>query len=191
MQRKLNKMPDNDIKLAYGAAFSSQGFGYIGALLITDYKGFPLEFRYTDPIVPTKIQQVLYGNGLEKYIKIDVILDSLIKAMSSSSKILLVQDEDLLNYKSEDLIIIRLSPTKVPPLSQVGEVSNVKKNEYLIQTSNASSPVRIQFADYFSCEGDKFNYAINALIESGSTMNIEEPLGRVYKTLDLISSQEI
>ncbi|MEI7474978.1 MAG: hypothetical protein WCK67_09395 [bacterium] len=184
-------MADNEIKLAYGAAFSSQGFGYIGAVLVSDSKGFPTEFRYTDPIVPTKIQQVLYGNGLEKYIKIDVILDSLIKAMSSFSKILLVQDEDLLNYKSENVTVIRISATKIPPLSQVGEVSNVKRNEYLIQTSNASSPIRVQFADHFACEGEKFNSAIETLIEAGNYMSVEEPLGRVYKTLELISAQEI
>lgn len=184
-------MSEKEIKLTYGATYSSQGVGYIGAALITDHKGFPTEFRYTDPIVPTKIQQVLYGSGLEKYIKIDVIMDSLIKAMSSFSKILIVQDEDLLNYKTEDIAVIRISSTKTPPLAEVGEISNVKKNEYLIQISQASNPIRVQFADDFVCEGEKFDNVINTLIEAGNYMDLYEPLTRVYKTLELISTQEI
>ena len=53
-------MGNENVKLAYGIAYSSSAKGYLGAILITDFKGFPLEFKYTDPIVPTKIQQILY-----------------------------------------------------------------------------------------------------------------------------------
>lgn len=180
-----------NIKLAYGVAYASGSSGYIGAVMISDYKGFPLEFRYTDPIIPTKIQQVLYGEGLEKYVKIDVIMDSLLKVLSSKISMLLVQDEDLLQYQSDDITIIRVSPTKAPSLSEPGELSNVKKGEYLLQTSHSSNPARIQFAHDFNCEGEKFNSIIETLTEAGSVMEIDEPLNRVYKTLDLICNQEI
>jgi len=184
-------MTFENIKLAYGIAGSSNTNGYIGAVLITDFKGFPLEFRYTDPIIPTKIQQMLYGKGLEKYIKLDVITDSLLRILSNKVSVLLVQDEDLLNYKTDSVVIIRISSTKAPPLSQAGDINEVKKSEYLLQTSQANHPVRLQFSPNFECTGEKFDNIINTLTEAGEFMDIDEPLGRVYKTLELICSQEV
>lgn len=183
-------MSAENIKLAYGVVNSSNMGGYIGAALITDYKGFPLEFRYTDPIIPTKIQQVLYGEGLEKYVKVDVILDSLLKALSGKINLLLIQDDHLLEYKSEDLVIIRVSSTKTPPLSMPGEISNVKKSEYLLQISHANNPVRLQFNPHFNCESERFSQIIETLTEAGNFMDIDEPINRVYKTIELICSQE-
>lgn len=178
------------IKLAYAVSYASNTSGYIGAVLITDYKGFPLEFRYTDPIIPTKIQQVLYGQGLDKYIKLDVITDSLIKVISNKAGILLVQDDDLLEFNSDYMAIIRISSTKLPPLSSPGTINEVKKSEYLLQTSHSNNPLRIQFNRAFICEGERFNSIIEILTEAGNFMDIDEPLNRVYKTIELIGNKD-
>ncbi|MDD3013769.1 MAG: hypothetical protein PHC34_08720 [Candidatus Gastranaerophilales bacterium] len=180
-----------NIKLAYGIANTSSTNGYIGAILITDYKGFPLEFRYTDPIIPTKIQQMLYGKGLEKYVKLDVITDSLLRILSNRVSVLLVQDEDLLNYKTDNIVIIRVSSTKAPPMASSGELSEVKKSEYLLQIAQSNHPIRLQFSPNFECVGERFESIIKSLIEAGEFMDIDEPLGRVYKTLELICNQEV
>jgi len=179
------------IKFAYGVAYSSSAHGYIGAILITDYKGFPLEFRYTDPIIPTRIQQILYGEGLEKYLKIDVIMDNLVKILENKIQILFVQDDDLLEYKSDNIVIVRVSPTKAPPLSSPGEISSVKPSEYLLQVSRSNNPVRIQFQHNFNCEGELFDSIMKDLTEAGNFMDIHEPIERVYKTLELICRQEV
>ncbi|HSA07557.1 MAG TPA: hypothetical protein P5556_10310 [Candidatus Gastranaerophilales bacterium] len=184
-------MSEENIKLAYGITYSSSTKGYLGAILITDYKGFPLEFRYTDPIAPTKIQQILYGEGLEKYLKIDVITDSLIKALSEDISILFVQDEDLLEYKSKDLFILRLSSTKSTPLSSVGDIQKIKKNEVLLQTAHAQTPVRLLFREDFECEGEKFNQIIDKLVKAGAFIDVDEPLTRVAKTLELVCDQKL
>ena len=39
--------------------------GFIGAVLVTDHKGIPQEFRCTHPVKPTSIQKPLYGDALE------------------------------------------------------------------------------------------------------------------------------
>lgn len=184
-------MSVENVKLAYGIAYSSSSKGYLGAILITDYKGFPLEFRYTDPIVPTKIQQVLYGDGLEKYLKIDVITDSLIKALSQDISVLFVQDEDVLAYKNAKIPIVRLSSTKASPLSAAGDYQKVKNNEVLLQSSNAKCPIRLLFSEKFECEGAVFDSIIDMLVEAGKFMDVDEPLTRVQKTLELICNQEI
>jgi len=184
-------MPAENVKLAYGIAYSSGTKGFLGAVLITDYKGFPLEFRYTDPIIPTKIQQVLYGEGLEKYLKIDVITDSLIKALSQEISVLFVQDEDVLSYKDSKIPIVRLSSTKNTPLSAPGDFQKIKNNEVLLQTSHAKAPVRLLFKDDFQCEGAAFDSIVSMLSEAGKFMDVDEPLSRVQKTLELVCSQEI
>lgn len=178
-------------KLAYGIAYSSASKGYLGAILITDYKGFPLEFRYTDPIVPTKIQEVLYGEGLEKYLKIDIITDSLVKALSKDISVLFVQDEDLLEYKGKEVPIVRLSSTKVAPLSGAGDFQKIKPNEILLQTSHAQNPVRLLFKQNFNCEGPDFDDIIQKLIKAGEFMDVDEPLARVQKTLELVCEQKL
>jgi hypothetical protein len=184
-------MSYEQIKLAYAVSYSSGISGYIGAVLITDYKGFPLEFRYTDPIVPTKIQQVLYGKGLDKYIKIDVVMDSLIKVLSNKVDMILVNDEDLLDFHSEDTAIVRISATKSTPLSNAGDLAEVKKSEYLLQVSHSNNPLRLQFSRSFNCEGEKFDSIISTLTEAGSFIDIDEPLDRVFKTIELICNQEV
>ncbi|OGI01702.1 MAG: hypothetical protein A2Y25_06450 [Candidatus Melainabacteria bacterium GWF2_37_15] len=178
-------------RLAYGLAYSSASKGYLGAILITDYKGFPLEFRYTDPIVPTKIQQVLYGEGLEKYLKIDVITDSLVKALSKDISVLFVQDEDLLEYKGKEIPIVRLSSTKMAPLSGPGDHQKLKSNELLLQTSHAQNPVRLLFKEDFKCEGPDFEAIIEKIIKAGNFMDVDEPLMRIQKTLELVCEQKL
>lgn len=177
-------------KLAYGIAYSSASKGYFGAILITDYKGFPLEFRYTDPIVPTKIQQVLYGEGLEKYLKIDVITDSLVKALSGDISVLFVQDEALLEYKGKDIPIVRLSSTKMAPLSANGDLQKLKSNEIMLQTSHAQNPIRLLFKEDFACEGKQFEDIVNKLVKAGEFMDVDEPLSRIQKTLELVCEQK-
>ncbi len=184
-------MSVENVKLAYGVAYSSNTKGYMGAILITDYKGFPLEFKYTDPIVPTKIQQVLYGEGLEKYLKIDVITDSLVKVLSQDMSVLFVEDEDLLAYDSSKIPIVRLSVTKASPLSNPGDFQKIKKNEVLLQTSHGKCPVRLLFKENFECEGAAFDSIVSMLVEAGHFMDVEEPISRVQKTLELICNQEI
>ena len=184
-------MAADNVKLAYGIAYSSGTKGFLGAILITDYKGFPLEFRYTDPIVPTKIQQVLYGEGLEKYLKIDVITDSLIKALSSDINVLFVEDEDILAYKNSKIPIVRISQTKASPLSSAGDYQTVKNNEIILQTSNAKAPIRLLFSEGYSTTEDRLQEIINMLVEAGKFMDVEEPLSRVQKTLELVCNQEI
>jgi len=184
-------MSDENTKLAYGITLSSSSKGHLGAILITDYKGFPLEFRYTDPIVPTKIQQVLYGEGLEKYLKIDVITDSLVKALNEDISILLVQDEDLLEYKGQDVLILRLTRTQSAPFSNPGDCEKIKKNEVLLQTAHAKAPVRLLFKNGFECEGEQFDRVIDKLIRAGEFMDVDEPLSRVQKTLELVCEQKL
>jgi len=115
-------------KIAYLITKQVASGGFLGAVLVCDTKGFPLEFRYTEPIIPTKIQKVLYGNNLEKYLKVDVILDSLLKVLSSSYDMLVVSDDVLLQYK-EIKNIFKMSPAQNPLLSKEDKIIHSNVND--------------------------------------------------------------
>lgn len=54
--------------------------GYLGALLVTDARGIPQEFRCTHPVKPTTVQKSLYGDTLLPHIGINLCGIPLIKA---------------------------------------------------------------------------------------------------------------
>lgn len=183
-------MSIEEIKLGY-VVTSSTSKGYIGAILITDYKGYPLEFQYTDPIAPTKVQQVLYGSGLEKYIKVDVIMDSLIKVISSRIDLFIVQDEELLNYKTSLADIVRVSVAKKAQVVEGQDLTKIKGSEYVLNIKSAGGPIRLQFANAISEEDEKFQKIVDSIKETSSFIDVYEPLDRVYKSIELITKQEV
>src|SRR5664279_4390375 len=71
------------IKLAYFMAVK-EGASYLGGLLVTDTSGIPLDFRYTEPITPTRLQSILYGKSLEPHLKEEVIQKTLLKELKLS-----------------------------------------------------------------------------------------------------------
>lgn len=179
-----------DVNLGYLGFLSPNQFTYSGGLMVCDSKGFPIEFKYSEPVVPTKVQQVLYGNVLDKYIKIDVIAESLVKGITNPVNILIVQDELLLSHKfSSNFIVIKLSPTKSPALSNLGDNIKIKDREFLLQASANSNPIRIQFASSYSVDENSIKTTIETLSKVGGTMDIDEPLTRVYRALELICQQ--
>jgi len=38
---------------------------HIGGILVVNQSGLPIEFKYTDPVIPTQLQKILYGKSLE------------------------------------------------------------------------------------------------------------------------------
>lgn len=177
-------------KIAFVTMKNVASGGCLGAVLVTDQKGFPLEFRYTEPIIPTKIQKVLYGGGIEKYIKVDVVLDSLLKVLSNNYDALVVDDEVLLGYK-EAKNIVKLSIAKAPSLSAKGQIQKLSDTECLLQIALSQEPIRLQLPSGTKCEGESFEIIKQLLTEVGDNIDIVEPLDRVRKSVDLVCKREI
>ncbi|MDR2755563.1 MAG: hypothetical protein LBC20_07625 [Planctomycetaceae bacterium] len=77
--------------------------GFIGALLITDQHGLPLEFKCTESIKPTRTQRALYGALLKPYISIKLSIIPLLQRVSNENRpdILFVRDDTHLEVRSE------------------------------------------------------------------------------------------
>jgi hypothetical protein len=201
--------PKSGSALAYLMVFTPAPNLFIGGAMVTDNKGLPLEFRYTEPIQPTKIQQVLYGQVLSRYIKNEVILETLLNSLESSFSVLLVNDEAFLEYASDKFAVIRLADTQSPPLSQLGDTTVLSASELLLQVAPANSPVRLTVhperlivrggandgADMDSTVPTSpvnplTNHpALQTLTNFGQTMDLKEPLGRIEKALEMICQE--
>lgn len=192
-------MKSTDLKLGYLMVTSPVPNVYIGGLMVTDAHGLPIEFRYTEPIQPTKIQQVLYGQVLSAYIKREVILETLLKSMESKFKCLLVEDEHFLDYAAKGYVVIRLSATKSAPLGSVGKTQDIAPGEILLQVTAEGSPVRINIppqpgslknpSELAESDSNKSPDAISLLLEAGQGMDVTEPLKRIERALEIICTE--
>ena len=84
----------DSLRLAYFVTLK-EGASYLGGLLLTDVSGIPIDFRYTEPITPTKLQTLLYGKALEPYLKEEVIQKALLKELKSPPDVFLLPASDL------------------------------------------------------------------------------------------------
>jgi hypothetical protein len=187
-------MKSGDFKLGYLMVSSPVPNVYVGGIMVTDPRGLPVEFRYTEPIQPTKIQQVLYGQVLSAYIKREVILETLLKNIESRFKCLLVEDEHLVDYPAKGYVILRVAATKSSPIGAVGKTQDISPGEMLLQVTAESSPVRLyqgkaKATTEDDSSGEKPPETTSLLLEAGQSMDIIEPLRRIEKALEIICQE--
>lgn len=70
-----------------------------GAFLLTDLTTKPVEFRCTNPIRPTSLQTMLYGDTLEEQVMIDLIGLPLTKSLREKPHLILVQEGSFLGIR--------------------------------------------------------------------------------------------
>jgi hypothetical protein len=90
--------------------------GYVGALMITDANGYPLEFRATTSVKPSAVQRVLYGGSLESFVSIELCAKKLLKECRRSPVVVLTPDKMFLRIPTDD------SPCPVVFIRRAGEV---------------------------------------------------------------------
>ena len=176
------------------AASGSGSLGYIvvdgveglfrGASLVVDLRGIPMDFRYTDPIRPTRLERILYGNALETYLREELILDSLIGAVEVKPVLWVCRQPDLLRPVKN---IARgralfLAPTSRSPMDAAGNVESAgESGVYMIQADSVSAPLRAAFPE--NTREDEVKQTVTLLVEAAKTMELLEPFGRIQKAL--------
>src|SRR5579875_2534162 len=131
--------PKTSVGYVLSLAVAEQVF--MGGAMVTDASGLPLEFRYTEPVRATKLQRVLYGDVLEKYIHGDVIVLNLIGRLEQKPDLFLVADSTLLPVlQAAGKKAAALVPARVPPLKEYGAEQDSADNEFLLQLSDSGSP---------------------------------------------------
>ncbi len=156
---------------------------FMGAAMVTDASGLPQEFRYTEPVRATKLQRVLYGDVLEKYIHGDVIVANLIGRLEQKPDLFLLSDSALLPLlQAAGKKAATVVPTRVAPLKEAGAEQDVGEGEFLLQLSDSGSPVRVKTGPEAARRGE----LTRALAELSRTMDVLEPLTRVETAIRML-----
>ncbi len=194
-------MKPEDIRIGYLLINTPVPNVYIGGCMVTDGHGLPIEFRYTEPIQPTKIQQILYGQVLSSYIKREVILETLLKSLDSKFNYLLVEDEQLLSYENSKFTVVRVGSTQAAKIGQIGDIQELSPSEILLQVTREGSPLRLQLPIEEATEDSEFNsgsggtatqsppLSLEGIIEAGQSMDVYEPIKRIEKALETICQE--
>lgn len=171
---------------------------YVGGVMVTDERGLPIEFQYTEPIQPNSIQQILYGQVLSRYIKQDVILGTLLKNLKEPYDCLLVDDEQLMEGEPTEAVV-RISQAQGSRLPEVGQIEQQSPTDYLLQVTAESNPLRVQLHGVPQTNllpanaGDGVvtlpEPIKQALLTAGQSMDLTEPLVRIEKALASICQE--
>lgn len=153
--------------------------------MVTDGFGLPVEFRYTEPVVATKLQRILYGDVLDRYIQTDVILAHLLENLENKPALFVLSNADFLGaVDGTGRVALWLGETHNPPLAQIGAQQDVGPDEILMQLSQTGAPARIRFAD--GVDPDRRAEAIKLIGDVADTMDVAEPMRRVEKAVKLL-----
>jgi len=163
-----------------------------GAALVTDLRGIPLDFRYTEPISPTRLERILYGDALHVYIREEVILENLLKAVEVKPSMWICNDRELLKFLKEHAACppILLESTSCSPLDAVGEVvPQPESGAYLVQADPISAPLKLVVP--VDTGEDAVKSAVSILIEAAASMEILEPFARIKRALEAVAAGEM
>lgn len=163
---------------------------FMGGAMVTDAFGLPLEFRYTEPVRATKLQRILYGDVLEKYIHGEVIAGNLISRLEQKPELFLVSDPAVLDaVQAAGRKAVLLSASRVPPLKEFGAVQDVSDTEFFLQVTDSGSPVRVRLAGRGPDAALRAE-AVRLLSEVGRTMDPTEPVARIDAAIKMLWSDE-
>jgi hypothetical protein len=182
------------LNLAYLAITSPQSGSYQGGILIVNEVGLPVEFRYSDVVQPTVLQQVLYGKTLGNYIKRHVLLGSLLSDLAQPYALILTQEDCFLDVVLPTPVI-RLMGTQTSPAimansKAVGDAKPLNPADWLVVLASDSTPVRVGFPAH-PTTGEALTEVqpvVETLVQAAATLDVLEPFERVKAALQALQS---
>ena len=160
-----------------------------GAALVTDAKGFPVDFVRSEPLRPDQLSRILYGDSFGKYAKEKLVLESLLDAVETDPQLWICNDPDILEPLRVNSRIksVLLEESPHVPLEAAGHIeTTADPGVFLIQANTNGAPFRAEFPG--GVKPDEIQQTAAILTEAAETMNILEPFTRVEKALSFLAS---
>ncbi len=171
-------MSDVNMSLGYLMVTRTADNDYVGGIMVTDPYAIPVEFKYSEPIKPTGLQKILYGNSIEKYLLVDVIAKKLLQNLEEKPKFILIEDSRLLDIQFKTPIIFINMPTKG------AEESKESKLREELSKDTLESGYDILFNGTLTSDDIKWLERISDEID------ILEPFHRLKEALNYVCSEE-
>jgi hypothetical protein len=155
---------------------------FSGAVLITDHRGIPVEFKYTDPIIPSRYQRSLFGKVLEPYIRKQIIGKNLIERIESKFSIIVVCQDILKDLQEEfnfPVIFIEASSKKMGLKEEIIEEDGNLKVKNFDKNGTYEITVAKEYVKRVSEE----------ILLFSRHMNLIEPFDRIKTTLEDLAAE--
>lgn len=169
--------------LAYVKIVALPGHAFAGGVMVVDGRGLPLDFRYTEPVQPSRVQQVLYGKSLDRHVRQDVIFKQLAGKIDPRPSLVLVDDELLLGLDSAATTVL-VNETRMGPLREAAQVQAVSEQEFLLQVAETGSPLRVKLSKAEPGAVEKITDLLLDAARQG--LDPTEPFGRVKGAVDVL-----
>lgn len=153
----------------------------MGAVLITNQIGVPLEFKYTEPVIATRLHKILYGSVLEKYLHETVIRDRLAQEVRNAPFYFIAPYEEkefLGAVANREMVAIQ--KCGIPPSEVSGPLTRLREREAIIELEEEGIFLRVAFST--SDEAVQLDM-VAWLQEIARTMDVIEPLDRTAAAL--------
>jgi len=154
---------------------------FMGAVLVTDSHGVPVEFKFTEPIVPSKTQRMVYGRVLERFLREDVIRNRLFGEVTQAPSLFVLPPDEFEGYQGggspEVVALRRESGTR---LKAPGLLSRVSDREILVQFAAGEDAARISFGRMDRRLQEKI---VQFLFHLSRSMDVLEPMERLDMAL--------
>ena len=168
-------------QIAYLGVYELDNGCFAGGLLVCDHRGLPVDFRYVEPIKPTKLQRLIYGAALRRYLMVEAIGAGLLKECNSGYELAVVDDALLLELSEHCRApVVRIEHTNRPPLKARGEWVRAEGNGITYQALNSGAPISLHYKED---DGKAIEDLMDELTAIGETLDIAEPLERVKKAV--------
>ncbi|MBP9957958.1 MAG: hypothetical protein KBF14_05845 [Synergistaceae bacterium] len=160
---------------------------FCGAALVTDPRGIPVDFRYTEPVRPTRLERILYGGALDIYLREEVILENLIGAVEVKPSLWITNDISLIKpiQKISRISTLCIEKSSHSPLDQTGvSEPQAEKGVFLLQADGISSPLRLTLSDESL---SKSTAIFQNLVTAAEEMELMEPFSRISKAMEAVA----
>lgn len=157
-----------------------------GAFLLTDGDTRPLEFRCTNPIRPSTLQTVLYGDSLQQHILIELIGLPLVNAVKQQANLVVVKEPELLHLRPRIQIpLVQVAKEDSIPISSAGDAA---PTALLSSTSGRFDPVIL--LTHPKSPADR-EHAKVVLTEIFNSHDLAEPFNRIALALEQVHAQKV
>ena len=159
---------------------------HMGAILVTNQIGIPLEFRYTEPVTATKLHKILYGPALERHLHETVIRERLARELRSRPEYFITpyDEKDFLGFLA-GREMMAIQEMKIPG-SPRGPFTRIREREVITELEDGPT-LRLAF----STPDDPVQRSmVTWLQEIGRTMNVVEPFDRITTALKSLCKEE-
>jgi hypothetical protein len=153
----------------------------MGGILITNQIGVPVEFKYTEPVIATRLHKILYGSALEKYLHETVIRDRLAREIRSLPEFFISSyDEKEFLGPVAGREMVAIQKCSFPPDEISGPFTRIREREAIIQLEEDAQFLRLAF----STPDESVQLSIvSRLQELAGMMDVLEPLDRITTAL--------